>query len=319
MDRLITAIALTMVLTLSVNSVSAECHFVSLREFHVTKSADPFSKGNFSPLIALEPGRYYPLAPEYMVEAPHGVMMQGRKYYIPRHLVDGRNRFSLRLMMVDLDKDTPDDLVLPPTEGTISLPARGSSSNTHLVTKHFEPFSDEPQMRSNAQRFTFEISDGPGPCDESTSAGQLADRSHRQDNNLLRLHAQILFYDRPHPVGGHDYRPYRTGKIVAARRPLALARAFDVARVNALELVALGREAQSLRGAPGFKRIWNDYTRLVKRLALQKIQLRYRNENKVKKKASTPSLAFHPGWKILPNAGEYPVLPTEWEITFARK
>lgn len=311
---IISTVVLAATLVLSAESVSAECYFVSLREFHVSKSADPFSKGNFSPLIAIEPGRLYPLAPEYEAEAPHGAVMLGRKYYIPRHLIDDESRFSLRLMMLDLDKDTPDDLVLPPTERTISLATTGSATDTHLVTVRFSPFSDEPRIQSNAQRFTFEISRNVGPCDEDTDAGRTADRSHRQDNELRRIHARVMFYDRPHPVGGHDYSPYRIGKIVAARLPLVLARAFDVARVNALELIALGKHVRSLQGRPEFERVWSDYTRLVRRLALQKISLRYKNEKKVARMASVPSLAFHPEWEKLPMIGELPVLPKEWGI-----
>lgn len=315
----ISTVVLAMTLALSAGSVRAECYFVSLREFHVSKSADPFSKGDFTPLIAIEPGRWNPLAPEHELEAPHATVMLGREYYIPRHLIDEESRFSLRLMMLDLDKDTPDDLVLPPNERSVSMTTADSTTDTHLVTVHFSPFSDEAQAQSNAQRFTFEISKRAGPCNEDTVAGRTADRGHREDNELRRLHARVMFYDRSHPVGGHDYQPYRAGGIKAARLPLALARAYDVARVNALELIALGNQVRALQDRPGFERVWTDYSRLVRRLAFQKIPLRYKDKKKVAKMASAPSLAFHPGWKELSTISELPVLPKEWGIAITQQ
>ena len=318
MNGIILAIVVAMAVMLSSGPAFAKCYFISLQKFYVTKSADLFSKGDFSPLIALEPGRFYPLAPEYKVEAPHGTMMQGRKYYIPQYLIDDDNRFSLRLMMVDLDDDTPNDLVLPPSERSISLASDNFKNGSRLVTLRFAPFSDEARKRANAQRFTFEINRQDGACDEASAAGLAADRNLRRSNNLLRIHARVMFYDRPHPVGGQDYLPYRIGKVEAPRISAALAHAFDVARVNARELIALGKQVRTLQASPGYKRVWLDYTSLVKRLMLGKIELRYRDENKKIKKAIAPSLAFQPGWKNLQVAGDYPVLPKEWGIVITR-
>lgn len=318
MNGIISAIVVAMVVMLSAESAFAKCYFISLQEFHVTKSADLFSKGNFSPLIALEPGRLYPLAPEYEIEAPHGSMMQGRKYYIPQYLIDDDNRFSLRLMMVDLDDDTPNDLILPPSERSISLAPGGFKNGSRLVALDFVPFSDEARKRANAQRFTFEINSQAGACDEASSAGLTADRDLRRNNELLRIHARVMFYERPYPVVGQNYLPYRIGNVEGPRMGTARKSAFDVAWVNARELIALGKQVRILQESSGYKRVWRDYTNLVKQLMLGKIELRYRDKAKKINKVIVPSLAFHPDWKNLQIADDYPVLPKEWGIAITR-
>lgn len=312
--RVFSAIALTSVLTLSVFPAAAACFFISLREFHVTEAADPFAKGNFSPLIALEPGRLFPLAPELMVEAPHANRMQGRRYYIPRHLIDDAGRFSLRMTMIDHDKDTPNDLVLPQSERLVDLISAKYEAGLQLVTVRFMPFADRLPPQSNIQEFTFELERRNGLCDSGSEAGLNEDRRLRRENELRRLLAQVRFYDS-FPTGGQDYLPYRFKTVEKIHLPAALASALDMARVNAHELLALGQDLRELRDAPDFDKAWVEYTGLVHRLLAQSISIHYQDDQGVKKQSMVPSLAFHPAWKNLGVTGELPNLPPNWGIT----
>lgn len=314
MIRFFSAVALTAILMLSVFPAAAACFLISLREFHVAESADPFSKGNFSPLIALEAGRVYPLAPERMAEAPHATRMEGRQYYIPRHLIDDAGRFSLRMTMIDHDKDTPDDLVLPQSERSIVLTDAKFEAGLKLVTVRFTPFADKLPPQSNAQQFTFEIERRNGVCDADSEAGLAEDRRLRRENELRRLWSRVQFYDS-YPACGQEYLPYRVKMVEKTSMPSALDSAFDMAKVNAQELLALGQDLRQLRDLPNFDKVWIEYTRLAHRLLAQTIPMRYRDDKGVNKQSSTPSLAFHPAWKNLWEIKEIPTLPERWGIT----
>ena len=313
MIRFLSAAALTAILMLSAFPAVAACFFLSLREFHVAEAVDPFAKGNFLPLIALEAGRVYPLAPERMAEAPHATPMRGRQYYIPRHLIDDAGQFSLWMTMIDYDKDTPDDLVLPQSERSISLTDGKFEAGMKLVTLRFMPFADKLPPQSNAQQFTFEIERKNGACDPDSEAGLTADRRLRRENELVRLRAGIQFYDSC-PIGGQDYLPYRVRAVEKTRWSGALASAFDMARVNAQELLVLGRDLRELADTADFDKTWVEYTRLVERLLAQNIPLRYQDDSGTPKQSSAPSLAFHPAWKNLGAFGETPSLPENWGI-----
>ena len=318
MIRFFSAVALTAILMLSVFPAAAACFFISLREFHVAEAADPFTKGNFSPLIALEAGRVYPLAPARMAEAPHATRMEGRRYYIPRHFIDDAGRFSLRMTMIDHDKDTPDDLVLPQSERSIVLDDAKFEAGLKLETVRFTPFADKLPPQSNTQQFTFEIERRNGDCDAGSEAGLTEDRRLRRENELRRLWAQVQFYDS-YPAGGQEYLPYRVKMVDKTGIPSALASALDMAKVNAQELLALGQDLQQLRDLPDFDKVWMEYTRLAHRLLNQEIPMRYRDDKGVKKQSSAPSLAFHPAWKNLLETEEIPTLPENWGITLQER
>ncbi len=298
---------------LSAFPAAAECYFVSLREFHVSEGADPFAMGDFVPMIALEAGRFFPLAPERMAEAPHATRMEGRQYYIPRYLIDDKERFSLRMMMLDHDKDTRDDLVLPLSEGLIDLNAGKYEAGFRLQDVRFMPFSDTVPAQSNVQRFTFEIEKRQGHCNLHTQAGRAQDRQLRRENELRRLWAQVQTYEH-FGANGQEYLPYRVSMVDAARLPAALDGVFDMASVNARELIELGYRLRALGDVAGFNRGWVEYIRLVRRLLAQQIPMRYWDEKGVRKQSSAPSLAFHPDWKRLGESRELPVLPGSWGI-----
>jgi len=182
------------------------------------------------------------------------------------------------------------------------------------VTVQFMPFADKLPPQPNAQRFTFEIERRSGGCDTESEAGMAEDRRLRRENELRRLWAGVQFYDS-YPTGGQDYLPYRVNMVEKSRMPSALASAFDMARVNAQELLALGQDLRQLRDLPDFDKVWVEYTRLMHRLLAQEIPMRYRDDKGVKKQSSTPSLAFHPAWKNLKEVEGTPTLPESWGIT----
>ena len=317
-QRRLSSLTLAAVLTLHSGAAAAECFFIGLRGFEIEKNPDVLVWGEISPVIALEAGRFYPLAPERMasisVDAGQVSGLQGQLYYIPQALIDGEGRFVLRMMVVDPDKDTADDTLLPLRERSISLAADEFETNARRVSVHFLPFAELFPPTSNAMRFEFEIRRRPGICDLDSEAGRAADLHFRQRNELQRLLVRVVAYERPHLVGGREYLAYRRPQIKAKDRAYAVERAFDVADVNARELVALGQEIFDLADTPGFDEVWEEYTLLVQRLARQSIKLQFK-QGEYDMNASVPSLAFHPKWKQLDQRALLPTLPEAWGIT----
>jgi len=301
-------------LTLPAAGAAADCFFIGLRKFEIAKGSDLFRSGDISPLIALEPGHFYPLAPQQMEQAPQGEAFPGQFYYIPRGLVDAQQQFSLRMMVLDRDKDTPDDLVLPLTQRLISLAAEHFDTDARRVSVSFMPFVDDVQPESNRMQFEFELRKRAGPCDEDTPEGRTADLGYRRQNELKRLLTRVVFYDQPHLVGGQEYLPYRTAQFKEHSQSTALAKAFDVASVNAAELIALGEEIRSVQGSPDFDDLWAEYVLLVQRLAQQQMIVQYMGREGALQSMSVPSLAFHGGWNNHAAGSPLPVLPEGWGI-----
>lgn len=314
MNRFLSAVIVSLVGLFTALPADAACYFLSLREFQVAEGADPFSKGDFMPFIALEPGRVYPLAPERMIEAPEGSLMEGRRYYLPRHLFEDQNRVVLWITLFDFDQDTPNDLILPQTGGSIRLDGEQFTRAGYLASVDFLPFTDIVPGKPNAQRFTFHIERTDGACDSDSTAGRAEDRRLRQENELRRLQARVQHYQR-YPVGGQEYHAYRVNRVQDNARPAALDKAFDLARGNALELIALGEALYRLRELRGYGLAWDEYRQLLQTLLEQTIPYRYRDEKGVRQQASVPSLAFHPAWRNLPNPEQLPELRPEWGIS----
>ncbi|MBL4876637.1 MAG: hypothetical protein JKY10_09115 [Cohaesibacteraceae bacterium] len=311
MTKLFKLLVVSIAVLLKPAMAEAACTFISLKKFTTERYSDPFSRGDFVPMIALEAGQFYPLAPDYKLEAPHDSLMLGRSYYIPQHLFGDKDSFSLSVMMLDLDGDTDDDLVLPPT--TRHVPA-----NTGEIVVGFAPFDDSGNRRTNRQKFTFEVIRKPGICDELSKAGHNMDRSMRQQNDLLALHTRILFYDKAVPIGGQDYQPYYKSRIQGKTRAKLLRHAFGIATTNARELLAFGETLKGFENAPGYDRIWSDYSKLIQRLALDKMELRYRDAAGNTLKIRKPSLVFHSGWNSdFPDAKRL-TLPQAWNISLSR-
>ncbi len=305
---------LAALLILSAGRAMADCHFVGLHEFQMAESADPFQIGDLSPMIALEPGRFYSLAPEHTDLVAHGLAQLGRRYYIPQHLIGADEHFPLRVMVVDRDADTPDDLVLPLTEWRVSLMDKDFKSTARRIALHSRPFTEDHPPQPNSMRLVFEVEKRDGRCGEDSAQGRVADANHRRDNELKRLMIRVTHYDQPHLVGGWEYLPYRLPRINLAKRSSAFENAFNVAETNAHELIALGHEIRELRDRPRFPEVWAAFARLLERLATQVMVVRFKDADGVRRKAVVPSLAFQEGWKSYLSAKFLPVVPEDWGI-----
>lgn len=298
-------------------SACADCFFVGLRGFSIEKNPDLLVWGELAPLLALEPGRFYPLAPHRMARLDAGSGrrddVQGQLYYIPQHLIDDERNFSLRLMVVDPDEDTADDTLLPLSERLVSLAPAAFATNSRRVTLAYRPFADLNPPTANPMTFGFELRRRPGLCDQDSDEGRAEDRLLRRQNEVRRLLVGVLVYEQPHLVGGREYRPYRLAEVKSRSSAGAVEKALDIADVNARELIDLGNEVRSLAGAPGFDELWEEYVSLVQRLAGQSLVVRYWKDG-TEQRMQLPSLRFHPDWEALDSAGERPVLPAAWGI-----
>ena len=107
--------------------------------------------------------------------APEGTQMKGRRYYLPRHLIEDKTRGVLWLTLFDYDKDTPNDLILPQTGRSIPLNDDRFTRGGYLASVDLLPFTDDVPGKPNAQRFTFHIERTDGPCDSESTAGRAED------------------------------------------------------------------------------------------------------------------------------------------------
>lgn len=313
MRRFLPIVLTSWLLSVLAQPSSADCYYVSLQKFKVKESADVLSWGNFAPFIALEVGHLYPLAPEGKLEAPHDTEMTGRRYYVPRHMIDSTGAFSLWLTMIDYDEDTPDDIVLPLTKKSIILNNDSFISGPRSFTLEYTPFGDLHPPHSNSQQFTFKIERQQKGCNYDSEQGRVEDSLFRRENELKRLRAHVLGYEN-YPGDSQEYHSYRVKEVEERRLESALPRALDMASINARELITLGDALRELSDIPGYERVWSEYAELIRVLWAQEIPLRYRDEKGNKQQSMVPSLAFHPAWKKLMPNRVLPVLPTEWVV-----
>lgn len=309
-----------MLLAMLIGTASADCYFISLRGFDIAKNPDVLLWGDLSPLIALEPGRFYPLTPErkdvVSSSGGHATNLQGHRYYIPQHLINDAGQFSLRMMVIDRDKDTGDDTLLPFREKLITLPAgKESAVNSNPVIVEYAPFADITPPQSNRMRFEFDLRSRTGDCDVSSGIGKKTDSQYRRHNELKRLLVRVVAYEQPALVGGREYLAYRLPEIKSHKLSDGLEKALDIADVNARELLELGSNIYDLRGNPGFYEVWEEYVLLIQHLYKQHIILLY-DENKVqkRKRIKVPSLSFHPEWGSLVSRPDSVTPPDNWKI-----
>ena len=75
-----------------VEVATANCYFIRLNGYHLSQRLDVFGWGELSPLIGLEAGEYYHLAPsgQHKIDISNGEAknLQGELYYIPQNLID---------------------------------------------------------------------------------------------------------------------------------------------------------------------------------------------------------------------------------------
>lgn len=295
----------------------ADCYYIRLSGYHLTQESDIFSWGELSPLIGLEAGYYFHLAPSGQttinISGREARNLQGELYYIPQGLIDKDKQFSLRVMVLDRDNDTADDLVLPLNERSISLAPESFVLDHLRVDAYFQQFGDLTTTRPrHEQSYQFEILKDSQNCSLDTAEGWANDQRFRSENYLKHLRLHIKFYEEAFLSGGQEYQSYR----VPTLKTQSLANAMDIAKtiasVNSSELIALGVSLEKLHKVENFPTVWKEYRRLVRRLLRQKITIQYKEEKKLKK-VEVPSLSFHPDWEKL--TGNASILPPEnWKI-----
>ena len=301
-----------------VEVVSANCYFIRLNGYHLSQRLDVFGWGELSPLIGLEAGEYFHLSPhgQSKINISNGKAkdLQGELYYIPQNLIDKQNQFSLKMMVIERDTESPDDLVLPLREKFISLTSESFFMDSLKIDLAFEPFDDTVvNTPKNKQSYQFEILRDSRNCSSDTTEGQENDLRFRLQNKLKQLHLHIKHYEEAFLSGGHEYQSYRLPEKI---REASLADALDISRtiatINSSELISLGVTLEKFNKVENFSNVWREYMYLVQRLLGQKITFEYMEEKKWKK-MEVPSLRFHPDWGKLPSSiGILP--PKHWKI-----
>ncbi len=296
---------------------TANCYFIRLNGYHLSQRLDVFGWGELSPLIGLEAGEYYHLAPrgQHKIDISNGEAknLQGELYYIPQNLIDKNNQFSLKMMVIERDEDSPDDLVLPLRERSISLTSESFFLDSLRTDLSFQPFDDTvTNIPQNKQSYQFEIIRDSRNCSLNTAEGEANDLRFRLQNELKQLHLHIKFYEEAFLSGGHEYEFYKLPMIQKNSLSDALSIAGTIASVNSSELISLGVTLQKLSKVENFSNVWREYMYLVRRLLGQKITIKYIEEKKWGK-MEVPSLRFHPEWEKLPGGiGILP--PKKWKI-----
>ncbi len=297
--------------------VVANCYFIRLNGYHITERLDVFGWGELSPLIGLEAGDYFNLSPRGQnkidISGGESKSLQGELYYIPQNLIDKNNQFSLRMMVVERDTESPDDLVLPLSERFISLTPKSFFLDSLRTDISFQPFDDTVSSTSqNKQSYQFEILRDSQNCSPDTAEGQANDLRLRLENRLKQLHLHIKHYEEAFLSGGHEYQSYRLPIIRKRSFSKALDISEAVAAVNSSELISLGGTLEKLRKVKDFSSVWREYRYLVRHLLKQKITIYYMEE-KEEKKMEVPSLRFHSDWeKFTKSTGILP--PKHWNI-----
>jgi hypothetical protein len=297
----------------SIQAAWSECFFIRLNNYQLTERPDLFSWGEVTPLIALEAGRFYNLSPSGELTFPHDKDFSGEIYYIPQHLIDSKKMFSLRLMTIERDIDTPDDLILPLREQSVSLKPEHFTSSNRPVKLRFSPFGDMAHaVPKNEQQYLFTIFQNNESCDISTKKGLINDQRYRRENEIKRLALRVKYYEKPALIAGHEYAFFQRPKIDKYNYTDALELARQAADINARELLKLGYELRLLEDVKNFKTVWKNYSDLIKRLYELSFTIRFTRDGS-KQAISVPALDFHPRWKVLSGSkGIKP--PKAWKV-----
>jgi len=295
----------------------ANCYFIRLNGYHFDHGFDVFSWGEISPLIALDAGDYYNLSPsgQDRIDIAHGESknLEGELYYIPKSLINNK-QFSLKMMVVERDTDTPDDLVLPMSERSISFSKEAFLMDSMRTDISFHPFADPvTQTAKNKQRYRFEIIRDDGNCNTDTVEGKANDQRFRLQNRLKQLYLHVKLYEKAFLSGGQEYGSYHIPTIKENSFSDAVNIAESIATVNSNELIKLGMSLEKLDKVENFKSVWREYIYLVRRLLRQHITIQYLEEKKYKE-VKVPSLRFHPDWKKF-NDHKAVMPPERWNIS----
>lgn len=300
-----------------VEMATANCYFIRLNGYHIDQRFDVFGWGELSPLIGLETGEYFNLSPhgQDIIDIANGKAknLQGELYYIPQNMIDKNNQFSLKMMVIERDTESTDDLVLPLSERSISLVPKSFVMDSLRTDVSFQTFGDPtatiPQYK---QSYQFEILRDSQDCSPDTAEGRSNDLYFRLENRLKQLHLHILHYEKKFLSGGQEYKSYRIPNVQEKSFSKALNIAQTIASINSAELISLGMRLEKLSEVENFKNVWREYRYLVQRLLKQKITFLYAKEKKWTK-MEVPSLRFHPDWKNL-SKGTGILPPEHWKI-----
>ena len=301
------------------NTVAADCHFIRLNSYSMTQGQDVFSWGELSPMIGLKVGQFYHLTPSGMISTKYGKVnkdYQGELYYIPQSLIDTNDMFTLRMIVVERDEDSKDDLVLPYRERSISLAPELFNASTRRVEVFFQPFNEDGINPRNEQSYKFDILKNSEDCSLVTVNGRTNDSRYRLQNQLKHIRLHIKFYKRAFLDGGREYKCYRSPDIERQNLQQALDLAHIYASVNSNELISLGSKLKKLQGTENFSTVWNEYEWLVQSLYNDEIIVRY-TEDKKWKEIKVPSLSFHLKWGDK-NVTAGMTLPKKWKIRFPK-
>lgn len=302
-------------------TVLADCFFLRLNGYVLTQRPDFIDWGQLSPLIGLEAGRFYHLSPKGKettgFNSGQVKDLQGELYYIPQHLMDKKDQFSLRLIVIERDIKNDDDLILPMRERSVSLAPKLFTINQRRVEMFFRPFGEHPSKAPrNEQMYQFDILKNSENCSLNTTDGRANDWRYRLENNLKRLRNRIKFYEQDSLTGAQEYRFYRLPLVEDWKMSKALHIANTVASVNSNELLSLGYQLEELRNIVEFEYVWQEYQQLVQRLYKQNITVKYKKD-KVWEEIEVPSLGFHPKWKEI-NGSTGLMPPKKWKITLTQ-
>ena len=307
--------------------LTANCYFIRLNGYNLDKKFDVFSWGELSPLIGLEAGDYFHLSPsgQNIINISNGEAknLQGELYYIPQNLIDKNNTFSLKMMVLERDDKSPDDLVLPLSEKSISLTSKSFFLDSLRTDVTFQPFSySVTNTAQNKQSYQFEILRDLRDCSLDTTQGQANDQHFRLQNKLKQLNLHVKHYEEAFLSGGQEYKSYRLASIKEDSLSDALDIAETIATVNSSELISLGLALEKLRKVENFSNVWREYRYLIQHLLKQKINIKYMEEKDFKEKdpkemeykeMEVPSLRFHSDWeKLTKSTGILP--PNHWNV-----
>ena len=289
----------------------ADCYFIRLNGYSLSLRADVFSWGELSPMIGLEEGQFYHLLPDIETSEKKATNLHGELYYIPQSLINEQNQFSLRMIVLERDEKTSDDLVLPLRQRDISLESKEFRNDIRHVKLTFKPFAEEYNSL-NAQSYQFDILKRSEECSLSTALGKENDLQYRLENRLKHLSYHIGTYKNDFLDGAREYRYYRTPEIENKNVETGLNKAVEIAELNAHELIILGKTLEKQKKSKKFPIVWNAYKELVKHLLDDNITIQYEKEKKWET-MFVPALAFHPKWKDFNRSSEI-ILPEDWKI-----
>lgn len=299
----------------------ADCHFIRLNGYTLTQRPDFIDWGQLSPLIGLEAGYFYHLSPSGMqttgFNSGEVKDLQGELYYIPQHLIDNNNQFSLRIIVIERDSQNDDDMILPLRERPVSLAPELFTINQRRVEFFYRPFGELPaKAPRNEQAYQFNILKNAQDCSLTTAQGRANDWRYRQENELKRLRNWIRFYLQDSLSGAQEYLFYRLPLIKERNFSTAIKIAYTVAAVNSNELLSLGYQLEKLKDVERFKLVWEEYRQLIRKLFKQNLTIKYYKE-KTWEEAKVPSLGFHPRWKkLIGTQGLMP--PKKWNIILSQ-